>query len=79
MLALLVARPGALTRPGRGCGLLATRFGDDTFLIHRIWSAFPDRWLSPQWRHILVIIIIRRRQKTKKKRMRRRKNKEEQK
>jgi hypothetical protein len=41
MLALLVACSGALTRPRRGCGLLVTPFGDDTFLIRRIWSAFP--------------------------------------
>jgi hypothetical protein len=67
MLAPLVARSGALTRPRRGCGLLATPFGDDVFLIRRIWSAFPNRWLNPQWRHTLVIIMIRRKQRTKKK------------
>jgi hypothetical protein len=66
MLVLLVGRSGALTRPRRGCGLLATPFEDDTFLIRRIRSAFPDRWLNPQWRYTLVIIMIRRRERTKK-------------
>jgi hypothetical protein len=67
MPALVVVRSGALTRLRRGCRLLATPFGDDTFLIRRMWSAFPDRWPSSQWRHTSVIIMIRTKQRTKKK------------